>query len=253
MGGQGDGRVGSVRPASHAPADRQAQAVTDGLAPANATLFRAGREDHFMPGHALIETLRHAKVVPVVRTRTAQHAASAVQWLHDAGLRIFEITMTIPDAPALIRELSADPALLVGAGTVADAATAETCLRAGARFIVAPWVDASLAAPTRAAGAALMLGAITPTEVRAALAAGADVVKVFPASSVGGPAHIRALASVLPDVAFCPTGGVEPGNVAAYLAAGAAFVGMGGKLVDEKRIAAGDREAIEAVAKQVLA
>ncbi|HET7882764.1 MAG TPA: 2-dehydro-3-deoxyphosphogluconate aldolase, partial [Acetobacteraceae bacterium] len=92
-----------------------------------------------------------------------------------------------------------------------------------------------------------------PTEVRAALAAGADAVKVFPAASIGGPAHIRALASVLPDVAFCPTGGVEPGNVTAYLAAGAAFVGMGGALVDERRIATGDRAAIEAAAQQVLA
>jgi 2-dehydro-3-deoxyphosphogluconate aldolase/(4S)-4-hydroxy-2-oxoglutarate aldolase len=114
-------------------------------------------------------------------------------------------------------------------------------------------VDPSLSAPCRDAGAVLMLGALTPTEVRAALAAGADVVKVFPASSVGGPAHIKALASVFPRVAFCPTGGVEPGNVAAYLAAGAAFVGMGGALVDEKRIVAGDRAAIEAAARSVLA
>jgi 2-dehydro-3-deoxyphosphogluconate aldolase / (4S)-4-hydroxy-2-oxoglutarate aldolase len=136
---------------------------------------------------------------------------------------------------------------------VPDAATAAACLNAGARFIVAPWIDASLAAPCRAADAVLMLGALTPTEVRAALGAGADVVKVFPASSVGGPAHIRALRSVLPTVAFCPTGGVEPGNVAAYLAAGAAFVGMGGALVDEKRTAAGDRAAIEAAARQVMA
>jgi len=98
----------------------------------------------------------------------------------------------------------------------------------------------------------LMLGALTPTEVRAALAAGADVVKVFPASSIGGPAHIRALRSVFPDVAFCPTGGVEPGNVGAFLAAGAAFVGMGGALVDEKRVAAGDRAAITDVARRVL-
>jgi 2-dehydro-3-deoxyphosphogluconate aldolase/(4S)-4-hydroxy-2-oxoglutarate aldolase len=92
---------------------------------------------------------------------------------------------------------------------------------------------------------------LTPSEVRAALRAGADVVKVFPASSMGGPGHIRALASVLPEVAFCPTGGVDPGNFAAYLTAGAAFVGMGGALVDEKRIAAGDRGAIEAAAHQI--
>ena len=77
-------------------------------------------------------------------------------------------------------------------------------------------------------------------------------MKIFPASSVGGPAHIKALASVLPHVAFCPTGGVEPGNVAAYLGAGAAFVGMGGALVDERRIAAGDRAAIQAAARAIL-
>ncbi len=203
--------------------------------------------------HALVETFCAARVVPVVRTSRTAHAGTAVQWLRDAGLRIFEITMTIPDAPALIRELAADPSLLVGAGTVPDRATADVCLAAGARFIVAPWVDATLAGPCRGAGAALMLGAVTPTEVRAALAAGADVVKVFPASSVGGPRHIRALRSVLPQVAFCPTGGVEPDNLAAYLAAGAAFVGMGGALVDEKRVVAGDRAAIEAAARQVLA
>jgi len=209
--------------------------------------------DHPLPDHPLIERLRAARVVPVVRTSSARLAATAVGWLRDAGLRIFEITMTIPDAPALIREFSSDPSLLVGAGTVPDAATAAACLDAGARFIVAPWVDASLAAPCRAATAVLMLGALTPTEVRAALAAGADVVKVFPASSAGGPGHIRALRSVLPSVAFCPTGGVEPGNVAAYLAAGAAFVGMGGALVDERRIAAGDRAAIQAAAQLVMA
>jgi 2-dehydro-3-deoxyphosphogluconate aldolase/(4S)-4-hydroxy-2-oxoglutarate aldolase len=203
--------------------------------------------------HPLLNTLRAARVVPVVRTREARHAATAVQWLYDAGMRIFEITMTIPDAPSLICELASDTSLLIGAGTVSSRTAAETCLAAGARFVVAPWTDASLAAPCQSAEAVLMLGALTPTEVCAALAAGADAVKIFPASSAGGPAHIRALRSVLPDVAFCPTGGIEPSNVAAYLAAGAAFVGMGGALVDERRIAAGDRSAIEAAARQVLA
>jgi 2-dehydro-3-deoxyphosphogluconate aldolase/(4S)-4-hydroxy-2-oxoglutarate aldolase len=201
---------------------------------------------------ALLDAFRAARVVPVIRTKATAHAETGVQWLRDAGLRIFEITMTVPDAPALIRALAADKSLLVGAGTVPDRAAAEACLAAGARFIVAPWVDETLAAPCRAAGAALMLGALTPTEVRAARAAGADVVKLFPAGSVGGPAHVRALRSVFPEVAFCPTGGVEPGNVAAYLRAGAAFVGMGGALVDEARIAAGDRAAITAAARQVL-
>src|SRR5262249_1653145 len=160
----------------------------------------------------LLAELRRRRVIPVVRTHATRHAATAVQWLRDAGLRVFELTMTIPDAPSLIREFATEPSLIIGAGTVPDRATAETCLASGARFSVAPWIDASLAAPCRAADAVLMLGALTPTEVRAALVAGADAVKVFPAASVGGPSHIRALASVLPDVAFCPTGGVEPGN-----------------------------------------
>jgi 2-dehydro-3-deoxyphosphogluconate aldolase / (4S)-4-hydroxy-2-oxoglutarate aldolase len=200
----------------------------------------------------MLDRLRVARVVPVVRTQSAAHAETAVAWLRGAGLRIFEITMTIPGAVALIGRLAADSELLIGAGTVPDAAIAQACLDAGARFLVAPWVDPALTEPCRQAGALLMLGALTPTEVRGALAAGADVVKVFPASSAGGPGHIKALASVFPGVAFCPTGGVVPGNVAAYLAAGAAFVGMGGALVDEARIAAGDRAAIEAAARAVL-
>ena len=206
-----------------------------------------------MPDHPLITRLRAERVVPVVRTRSASLAATAIQWLRDAGLTMFEITMTIPDAPALIRELASDKGLLIGAGTVPDAAMAEACLAAGARFIVAPCVDPTLSAPCRSAGAALLLGALTPTEVRAALAAGADGVKIFPASSLGGPGHIKALASVFPGVAFCPTGGVDPANFTAYLAAGSAFVGMGGALVDEKRIAAGDRAAIQDAARQIQA
>ncbi len=202
--------------------------------------------------HELIPRLREARLIPVVRTSSAARAATAVAWLQEAGLRIFEITMTVPEAPALIRALSADPELLIGAGTVPDARTAEACLDAGAKFIVAPWVDASLATPVHDAGACLMLGALTPTEVRAALAAGADVVKVFPASSAGGPAHVKALRSVFPEVVFCPTGGVDARNMPDYLEAGAAFVGIGGKLVDEKAIAAGNRAAVTRAAEEAL-
>lgn len=197
--------------------------------------------------------LEAARVVPVIRTATAALAETAVRWLHEAGVRVFEITMTVPDAPALIRALASDPGLLLGAGTVPDAAAAQACLAAGARFLVAPWIDASLSAPCRDAGALLMLGAMTPTEVRAALSAGADVVKVFPASSAGGPPHVKALASVFPGVAFCPTGGIGPADVRPYLAAGARFVGMGGAMVDPARIAAGDKASIQQAAARALA
>jgi 2-dehydro-3-deoxyphosphogluconate aldolase/(4S)-4-hydroxy-2-oxoglutarate aldolase len=207
---------------------------------------------HPPPPHPLIAELRRARVVPVVRTQDAAHAATAVAWLRESGLRVFEITMTVPDAPGLIRSLARDPGLLVGAGTVPDAEAARACLEAGARFLVAPWVDAAVAAAARAAGACAMLGALTPTEVRAALAAGADVVKIFPAGSAGGPGHIRALRSVFPGVAFCPTGGVDAANAPDYLAAGAAFVGIGGRLVDEARIAAGDKPAVQRAARDAL-
>ncbi len=200
----------------------------------------------------IIPRLRAARIVPVVRTTRADLARLAVDWLRAEGLTVFEITMTIPDAPALIRALAADPALTIGAGTVPDRAAAEACLEAGARFLVAPWVDAALAEAARPRGAAVLLGAMTPTEVRAALAAGADAVKIFPASSAGGPAHIKALRAVFPDVAFCPTGGVEARNTPDYLAAGAAFVGIGGKLVDEAALARGDRGAIAAAGREVL-
>jgi 2-dehydro-3-deoxyphosphogluconate aldolase/(4S)-4-hydroxy-2-oxoglutarate aldolase len=202
--------------------------------------------------HTLIPRLRQARIIPVVRASTAARAATAVAWLQEAGITVFEITMTVPEAPALIRALAADPALLVGAGTVPDAATARECLDAGARFIVAPWVDPALAAPCRDAGACLMLGTLTPTEVRAALHAGADVVKIFPAGSAGGPSHVKSLRAVFPDVAFCPTGGVDARNAPDYLAAGAAFVGIGGKLVDESLVAAGNRAAVLQAAEDAL-
>jgi 2-dehydro-3-deoxyphosphogluconate aldolase/(4S)-4-hydroxy-2-oxoglutarate aldolase len=202
--------------------------------------------------HPLIARLSAARVIPVVRTTRPELARRAVEWLRGAGMTVFEITMTVPDAPALIREIAADPALLVGAGTVPDRAAAEACLAAGARFLVAPWVDADVAAAARQAGACAMLGALTPTEVRAARAAGADVVKVFPASSAGGPAHVKALRSVFPEVVFCPTGGVDARNAPDYFAAGAAFVGIGGRLVDEGLLARGERAAVEDAARAAL-
>ena len=94
--------------------------------------------------HPLIARFRAARLIPVIRTSTAARAATAIAWLREAGLSIFEVTLTIPEAPALIRELAADPALLVGAGTVTSAAEAEACLAAGARFLVSPWLEASI-------------------------------------------------------------------------------------------------------------
>jgi 2-dehydro-3-deoxyphosphogluconate aldolase/(4S)-4-hydroxy-2-oxoglutarate aldolase len=202
--------------------------------------------------HALLELFREAEVIPVVRARSVHTAATAVAWLRDAGIRIFEIALTVPEAPGLIRALARDPSLIVGAGAVPDAAAAEACLDAGAKFIVTPWVDASLSEPCRDAGALLILCAATPTEVRAALAAGADAVTVFPVSRADGPGHIEALAGVFPGVAFCPAGAINPDDFGGFLDAGAAFVRMGGALTDEKRILSGGKDAIQAAARLVL-
>ena len=203
--------------------------------------------------HPLLPRLVEARVVPVVRTRTLEAARMSVTWLREAGFRTFEITLTVPNATALIAELAADPELLVGAGTVRTAAEAYACGEAGARFIVCPWNEPEIVPAGRRFGALVMLGALTPDEVVEALEGFADVVKIFPAASMGGPAHIRALRSVFPEVPFCPTGGVDSSNLRAYLDAGASFVGIGGKLVDEKLIAAGDRTAVQEAARAALA
>lgn len=200
----------------------------------------------------IIEELRARRVIPVIRTQLATEARTAIQWLLDVGFRTFEVTLTVPDAVSLIRELSADRSLLIGAGTVPDEDAARSCIAAGARFVVAPWIDRTLTGPCQESDTLLMLGAATPSEMRSALSAGADVVKIFPAATAGGPAHIKALRSVFPDTPICPTGGIGPGDLADYIAAGADFVGMGGSLVDAAQIKAGNREAIQAIGRQVL-
>ncbi len=201
----------------------------------------------------MIAALRAARVIPVIRTATAGQSRLAVEWLAAEGFRTFELTMTTPGALEVLRDLAHDPALTFGMGTVPDVATAHAAIAAGARFLVTPWVAPEIAAACRVQGALCMLGAMTPTEVRAAQDSGAEVVKLFPASTAGGPAHLKALRAVFPGLPFCPTGGVEPGNAADYLRAGAAFVGIGGKLADPRALATNDRATIQAAAREALA
>jgi len=200
-----------------------------------------------------IAALVDGGVVPVVRTHSVELAHRAVDWLRAAGLSTFEITLTIPDALSLVRELAADPSLHLGVGTVLDAVQARACLDAGARYVVSPCVCPELVAPCREAGVPCVLGAATPGEVLAAVTAGSDVVKVFPVSSLGGAAHVKALKAVFPGVALAPTGGIAVNEIAGYLEAGSAFVGVGGKLVDVAALECGDRDAITAAAHEALA
>lgn len=160
--------------------------------------------------------------------------------------------MTTPQALALIARLARDlPDSLIGAGTVTDAQAARDCIAQGAAFAVSPFVVEGLAAVCTAAGRVSVVGAFTPGEVAAAAREGADVVKVFPAST-GGPAHVAALTSIFPGITLCPTGGITDADVAAYFRAGASMVGAGSQLLDRAALASGDRAAAIARARRYL-
>lgn len=201
----------------------------------------------------LLARLREQRVLPVLRLRDVAATLEAVTCLHEAGFRAFEITMTTPGAEALIEQLVREhPDSLIGAGTLVDIARVESCLARGAAFVVSPYLVHGLPARCAAAGCISFVGAFTPGEVAAAVADGADVVKIFPAST-GGPSHVAAIAAVFPGVPLCPTGGIEDAQVASYLQAGAAMVGAGGHLVDRAALARGDRGAAIARARRYLA
>lgn len=199
------------------------------------------------------ERLIAQRVVPVLRMASAEKAERAVDCLLSAGFSTVEITLTIPGAVELIERIArrAESLLLVGAGTVRDLDAARRCLDAGARFLVSPCVVPGMAAAAHAAGCAALTGGFTPGEVLAAHRDGADIVKVFPAAT-GGPAHVRAIHTVFPEIALCPTGGVSLQNFEAYFAAGAALVGVGNDILDQAALEAGDDERASAHAHRFL-
>ena len=188
------------------------------------------------------------RVVPVLRLASAELTERAVDCLAEAGFATVEITMTIPGAIEVIRN---SKGLMVGAGTVLDLDTAQRCLDAGARFLVSPCLVPGMADLAHAAGCAALIGGFTPGEILAAHREGADIVKLFPASS-GGPEHLRAIHAVFPHIALCPTGGVSLENLQAYFAAGAALVGVGNNILDQKALAAGERARVVAQARRFL-
>ena len=184
-------------------------------------------------------------MVPVLRFASAELTERAIEYLQQAGFSIIEITLTTPDALRLIRKYKA------GAGTVLDVKSAQRCIDAGAPFLVSPCLVPGMAKLAHDARRLALIGGFTPGEILAAHREGADIVKVFPAST-GGPAHLRGMRAVFPDIPMCPTGGVSLANYKDYLAAGAVFVGVGNDIVDQKALAAGDRAAVVAHARKFL-
>jgi len=176
----------------------------------------------------LVERLRRHRVVGIVRHSDAGVAESIARAMLDAGLEAVEVTWTVPGAPALIRRLVADyPDRFLGAGTVVHPEQVDAVVEAGAQYVITPALRPAVLAAAAAHAIPVLPGLMTPTELYLALDLGVRAVKVFPAGTLG-PGHLRALREVAPEVAYVPTGGVAPGNVGEWLAAGATAVAVAG-------------------------
>ncbi|HEY6074877.1 MAG TPA: bifunctional 4-hydroxy-2-oxoglutarate aldolase/2-dehydro-3-deoxy-phosphogluconate aldolase [Anaerolineales bacterium] len=209
-----------------------------------------------MNAHAeILERLLEEKIVAIVRLESAEGLLKAADALKLGGISCIEFTFSTPGALDVLKEASGryGDDVLLGAGTILDAGTARLAILAGAQFIVTPGFNPRTIALAKEEGKPIIAGAMTPTEMLAAHEAGTDLIKVFPASAVGGPAYIRAVLAPLPHLRLVPTGGVSADNAAEYLKAGAVALGVGGKLVDQDAVKRGGWEAITAEARRLAA
>jgi len=193
-------------------------------------------------------------VVPVVRASSSREALIAAEAVCQGGIPIVEITMTVPGAVEVIRELSKSSAseVLIGAGTVLDVETARRCLDAGAQFLVSPGLNLPTVELAVREKILIMAGALTPTEVITAWNAGSDFVKIFPCGQVGGAKYIKALKGPLPQIPLVPTGGVNLNTAAEFIEAGAAALGIGGELVQAEALKSGKSQIITENARKFV-
>jgi 2-dehydro-3-deoxyphosphogluconate aldolase / (4S)-4-hydroxy-2-oxoglutarate aldolase len=193
-------------------------------------------------------------IVPVVRASSPREACLAAEAVCKGGIPIVEITMTVPGAIEVIRELtkSCGSDVLIGAGTVLNATDAVRCLDAGARFLVSPGFNRATVELAARESILIMAGALTPTEVIEAWTAGSDFVKVFPCGQVGGAKYIKALKAPLPQIPLVPTGGVNLSTAADFIEAGASALGIGGELVQPEALKSNKPELIVETARKFL-
>jgi 2-dehydro-3-deoxyphosphogluconate aldolase/(4S)-4-hydroxy-2-oxoglutarate aldolase len=202
----------------------------------------------------VLKSLRQIGLVPVLRAESVDKALALAEAIAAGGVTVLEITMTVPGAIQVMRKLAEQrPDILIGAGTVLDAETARMCILEGAKFVVSPALNLQTIEMCHRYSIAVLPGALTPTEIVTAWQAGADVVKVFPASAMGGAKYLTALKGPLPQVELIPTGGVSLVTAAEFLSAGAFALGVGSDLVDAKAMAAGKPEVITETARKYLA
>jgi 2-dehydro-3-deoxyphosphogluconate aldolase/(4S)-4-hydroxy-2-oxoglutarate aldolase len=213
-------------------------------------------EDPPMP-QGRLETLRVIEscgVVAVIRLQDPTRLCAVVDALAAGGVRALEVTMTVPRAISLIEQIAPTlpPEFTLGAGTILDPETARAAILAGARFIVGPVLNLDVIDLCHRYDVAVMPGCLSPTEILGAWTAGADLVKVFPATSLG-PGYLKDLRGPLPQIKLMPTGGVTLDNAGAWIKAGAVAVGVGSALVDARAIAAADYGAITTNARRLVA
>lgn len=201
----------------------------------------------------VVDALIERGAVAVLRLSSAALARDAILALADGGVTAIEVTLTTPDALSLISSIRKErESLLVGAGSVLSAEQARHAVEAGARYLVSPVFDPDVLATAHTYDIPAMPGAYTPTEMLTAYKAGADLVKVFPADTLG-PSYIKGVLSPMPFLELMPTGGVTPDNVATWLHSGAVAVGLGGALVDAASVAARDWNTLTQRARTVTA
>jgi 2-dehydro-3-deoxyphosphogluconate aldolase / (4S)-4-hydroxy-2-oxoglutarate aldolase len=204
---------------------------------------------------SFLEQLAAVPVLAILRAAGSGRFLEVGRVLYGAGVRAVEVTLTSEGALAALgrlrEELPGDA--LLGVGTVRSVGDAERAVEAGAAYLIAPDLRAEVVAWAGERGVAVVPGALTPTEIAAAWAAGATAVKVFPVSAVGGPAYLKAVRAPLPEVPLVPTGGVGIDDVRAYLAAGAAAVGIGSPLLGDAGEAGGDLDALADRARRAVA
>jgi 2-dehydro-3-deoxyphosphogluconate aldolase/(4S)-4-hydroxy-2-oxoglutarate aldolase len=206
-----------------------------------------------------MDIIRQTGVIAIMRAQSSDQLLRAADAIRTGGVRVIEVTMTTPGALSVIERAAAkygegqteDVRVLFGAGSVLDAESARAAILAGAQFIVSPTFKPALVEICRRYSVPVMPGAYTPTEALTAWEHGADMVKIFPAS-FGGPALIKAIKAPLPQIELVPVGGVNADTTADFIRAGAAAVGVGSALVNQKLLEAGDFAALEARARRLI-
>jgi len=200
------------------------------------------------------EIIERVGLIPVLRAKSVAQGHAVVEAMIAGGLTVVEVTMTVPGAIHLLKELKKEYGanLLLGSGTVTTAAQAEATIEAGAEFVVSPSLHLEVVSATKSNGKLSIPGALTPTEAITAWESGADYVKIFPCSAVGGASYLKALLAPFPHLKLIPTGGVTLQNAESLLQAGARALGMGSDLVNLAAVDAGHPETITEAARAYL-